>query len=115
MAIAETAGVETVGTTEWSLTTDTAGPDADTTDCIMQALVDLSAMAGGDEFRIRIYEKVQGAGDTQRVAYQANMVGPQSPPLWASPSLILMHGWDVTVTKIAGTDRLIGWSIRKVS
>lgn len=58
MAITEAySGTETVTTTEWSLTTDTAGPDADTNDGVYQCFVDVSAMANGDSFRFRAYER----------------------------------------------------------
>lgn len=114
MAITEAyAGSEAVSTTEWSCTTDTAGPDVDTNDGVYQIFLDLSDMVTGDELQIRVYEKVQAA-DTQRIAYQANLIGPQSPPIWVSPSLILLHGWDVTLDAIAGTIT-VTWSIRKVA
>jgi hypothetical protein len=32
--------------------------------------------------------------------------------LWISPALMLGNGWDVTVQKLTGTDRVIEWSIR---
>ena len=114
MAITEAfAGSEAVSTTEWSLTTDTAGPDVETSDGVFQVFLDVSDMVAGDELQIRVYEKVQAA-DTQRVVYQANLVGAQSPPIWVSPSLILLHGWDVTLDAIAGTIT-VTWSIRKVA
>lgn len=114
MAISEAfAGSEAVGTTEWSCTTDTAGPDVETSDGIFQVFLDLSDMVQGDELQIRVYEKVQSA-DTQRIVYQSNLVGPQSPPIWVSPTLILLHGWDVTLDAIAGTIT-VSWSIRKVA
>jgi hypothetical protein len=59
----------------------------------------------------------RGLGDaklSQLVVYDATLIGPQSGPL-VIPSLILMHGWDFTVDKIAGTDRSISGSIRKVA
>jgi len=108
------AGSATISTTEWSLTTNTAGPDVETSDGVFQVFLDVNAMASGDEFQIKVYEKVQSAG-TQRLVYQSNLVGPQGNPVWVSPSLILLHGWDVTLLKIAGTDRTIAWSIRKAA
>jgi hypothetical protein len=115
MAISEAfSGSETVGTTEHSMTTDTAGPDTDTTDGIYQAFVDFNAVVAGDQFRFRVYEKVLSSS-TQRLVFEAHIGGVQTAPNWASPSLILMHGWDMTLTKIAGTDRAIDWSIRKVA
>jgi hypothetical protein len=34
---------------------------------------------------------------------------------WVSPSFILLHGWTFSLEKIAGTDRTITWSVRKVA
>lgn len=114
MAITELySGTEAVSTTEWSCTTDTAGPDADTTDGVIQVFLDVSDMIAGDELQIRIYEKCR-SGDTQRIVFQATLVGAQSEPMWVSPSLILMHGWDVTLDAIAGTITVL-WSIRQVA
>lgn len=114
MPIAELyTGTEAVSTTEWSLTTDTAGPDADTTDGVFQVFLDLSDMIAGDQLQIRIYEKCR-SGDTQRIVYQSILTGAQSAPIWVSPSLILMHGWDVTLDALAGTITVL-WSIRQVA
>ncbi len=72
-------------------------------------------MVAGDELQIRGYEKVQGS-DTQRIFFQSNLVGPQSPPNWVSPSFVLMNGWDFTLKQIAGTSGItVTWSIRKVA
>lgn len=103
-------GTEAVSTTEWSMTTDSAGPDVDTTPGVFQIFLDVSDMVDGDELQIRVYEKVR-AGDTQRIVYQSNLVGPQSPPIWVSPSLILLNGWDATLDAISGTITVL-WSIR---
>ena len=115
MAIAELyTGTEAVSTTEWSLTTDTSGPDADTTDGIFQAFIDLNALAAGDVYELKVYEKARSI-DTQRLAYYAQFANAQATPIYVTPSLILMHGWDFTLKKLAGTDRTITWSIRQVS
>jgi hypothetical protein len=117
MAITEPFAVSQVVTTatEWSMTTDTAGPDLETSDGVFQVFLDLADMVSGDELQIRIYEKVQ-SGDQQRIVYQSNLIGPQSPPIWVSPSLVLMHGWDVTLNQMAGTANItITGSIRKVA
>ena len=112
MAITQyVSGTETVSTTEWSMTTDTAGPDVDTTDGVFQPFIDLNALAAGDVFEFRVYEKVLTAG-TQRLVYSAAFAGPQGNPVWAGPSLMLLFGWDMTLIKISGTDRSIDWSIR---
>lgn len=115
MAITEAfTGTETVSTTEWSLTTDTAGPDTETSDGIFQVFLDLSAVAAADVFEFRVYEKVLAAS-TQRKVFAARFADAQADPVWASPSLVLLNGWDMTLIKISGTDRSIDWSIRKVA
>jgi hypothetical protein len=114
MAITELySGTEAVSTTEHSLTTDTAGPDADTTPGIYQVFLDVSDMIAGDELQIRVYEKCR-SGDTQRVVMEETLTGARSTPIWVSPSLILMHGWDVTLDAITGTVTVL-WSIRQVA
>lgn len=114
MAITELfSGTEAVSVTEWSLTTDTAGPDADTTDGVFQVFLDVSDMIAGDQLQIRVYEKVRAA-DLQRVVYESVLTGAQGQPVWVSPSLILMHGWDVTLDALAGTIT-VNWSIRQVA
>jgi hypothetical protein len=116
MAITELInGIETVTTTEWSMATDTSYDtgDAQTTDGVFQVFLEVAALASTDEYRVRIYEKVRSAG-TQRVVYDATLVGTQPGP-FVSPSLILMHGWDMTIIKVAGTDRSIEWSIRQLT
>jgi len=107
------SGTEAVSTTEHSLTTDTSGPDVDTTDGVFQLFLDLSDMVAGDELQIRCYEKVR-SGDTQRIVAEWSLFGAQSNPNWVSPALILMHGWDFTVDAISGTITVL-WSIRSVA
>lgn len=115
MAISEAyTNAATISTSEWSLTTNTAGPDVDTTDGIYQVFLDLATLIVNDIFEFKLYEKTT-AGSTQRVVYSCRFAGVQGAPVWASPSFILLHGWDVTLKKISGTDRSIAWSIRKVA
>ena len=112
MAIAEAfSGTEAVSTTEHSMTTDTSGPDTDTTDGVYQIWLDVSDMVTGDELQIRVYETVD---TSQVIIFQANLVGPQALPLWVAPTLVLGAGWDATLDAIAGTITVL-WSIRSVS
>jgi len=107
------SGSETVSTTEWSLTTDTSGPDVDTTAGTYVCFLDLSAMADGDSFEFRVYEKVL-SGSTQRVVMRQLFVNSQgtNDANWMSPPFPLLQGWDMTLLKVGGTDRNIDWSIR---
>lgn len=121
MAIAEfTTGTKAVDTNEWSMA-DTSTANGElfstatplTTDGIFQLFLDLSDMVAGDILQIRIYEKVRSA-DTQRVLAEWVLRDVQSSPNWVSPSLILLHGWDMTADALAGTIT-VNWSIRQVS
>lgn len=106
----------TISTTEYSLTLNAATPPiaTKTDDGIFQCFLDLSAMVDGDQFALKVYEKVQSAG-TQRLIDHRILTGVQAFPHTVLPSLILMHGWDITLTKISATDRAIAWSIRQIS
>lgn len=103
----------TIGTTEYSLPNDSTTLTPQTDDGVYQVFLDLSAMAAGDQYQLRVYEKVQASG-SQLVVYEAIITGAMATT-YVFPSLVLLHGWDVTVKKLAGTDRSIGWSIRKVA
>jgi hypothetical protein len=52
------SGSEAVSTTEHSMTTDTAGPDTETSDGVFQLFLDLNDMTTDDILQVRIYEKV---------------------------------------------------------
>ena len=115
MAIAELySGTEAITGTEWSLIGDDSSLGTDTTDGIFQVFLDVNAIAAADLYRFRIYEKAR-SGDTQRLVYDAYIGGPQASPIWASPAMILLHGWDMSLFKVSGTDRTITWSIRQVA
>lgn len=115
MAIAEFAtGTATVGVTEYSMVSNSTTLASNTTDGVYQLFIDFGALTATEEYFVCVKEKVTAAG-TQRVVFAATVAGVQGSPAWASPSLILMHGWDMTIDKIAGTDRSISWSIRQVA
>lgn len=114
MAISEAfSGTEAVGATEHSMTTDTSGPDAETSDGVFQCFLDVSDMVAGDILQIRLYEKAR-SGDTQRLAMEWILTGAQAAPLWVSDAYVLMHGWDFTLDALAGTITVL-WSLRKVA
>jgi hypothetical protein len=104
----------TVGATELSVVSGTTTLQTITTPGARQLFVDpVTNMAKGDEFKIRIYEKVKSAG-TKRVIFVATLSDIQSE-LFVTPTLMLLNGWDMTIQKIAGTDRAFDASIRKAS
>jgi len=116
MAISEPYELDgvTVGVTELSIVSGTTTLQTITDDGVYQLWVDPGNMAKGDEFIIRIYEKVEGTGGTKKVVMAATLSNAQNG-VWVSPSLILINGWDMTIQKIAGTDRAFDASIRKIA
>ena len=111
MAAEAYAGSASITTTEYSCPNASTTLTPITVDGTYQVFLDTSDMVAGDELQIRIYEKVQSGG-TQRIVYQSNLVGAQSPPMFVMPALVLLHAWDVTLDCIAGTSITIDWSIR---
>ena len=103
-----------ISTTEYSLPNNSITLTPKTDDGVFQVFLDLNAMIAGDQYELKIYEKVQSAG-TQRLVETMVYTGAQSKPHNPIPSMIFMHGWDVTMKRLAGTDRTIGWSIRQVA
>jgi len=88
------------------------GTTPETTDGVFQLVVDVNALVAGDIVEFRCKEKVLSAG-TQRLVFAATLAGPQGTPVWMSPPLILLHGWDMTLLQTDGTGRSFPWSIRK--
>ena len=115
MAISEyKSGTASVSTTEYSLVNNSTTIATDATDGVYQAFIDVSNMVAGDQLNINIYEKCRSA-DTQRLIYSSDLIGAQPQPIWVSPSLVLMHGWDITVTTVVGGTITVNWSIRQVA
>jgi hypothetical protein len=111
---AHTLSAVTVGATEISVVTGTTTTSTSTTHGVYQLFLDATNMAKGDEFHIRIYEKVEATGGTQRQVYEATLHDVQTQ-LFVTPMLQLKNGWDVRVVKIAGTDRAFDASLRRVT
>lgn len=113
MAISEAySGTASISTTEFSCPNNSTTLTPVTADGVYQVFLDTSDMVAGDQLQIRIYEKCRSA-DTQRIIYEAVLTGAMAET-WVSPSLILLHGWDVTLDALAGAIT-VNWSIRQVA
>ena len=109
MATSHEVGSKTSDGTEQTL--NTTSPDL--TDGAFQLWVDLSTMVNDDIVTLRIKEKVQATGGTQRLVWSATFKHIQANPASVSPPLILLFGWDMTLEKEAGANTAFPWSIRK--
>jgi hypothetical protein len=118
MAITITAygGGLTVGATETSLVAGAVGSGTATTTCIMQVKLGLEALVNGDVYRFRI--RAQETSTTTRgIVHEETLAHDQGDAAkYATPSLIVGHSWDVTLTNTGtGTDKLISYSIDTVT
>lgn len=115
MAISEAfANSATITTTERFLASNSTTATYQTDDGVYQLFLDFNNVAAGDIFQVKVYEKVVAGGNAD-IVYIDNVTGPLDSPHYASPSLILLHGWEFSLVKVTGTDRVIEWSIRKVA
>lgn len=113
MPVAEHASGTTNATVGTEHVLNPTSPE--TTDGVYQLVVDLTNLAAGDRVEFAVREKVlSGASQQARVVIGA-FSGPVTDKLYVSDSLILLHGWDLTLKQTAGTGRSFDWSIRKVS
>lgn len=104
------SGSQSIGTTEFSLVNASTTIASVATEAVLSVWIDLSAMTAGDQYEIAVREKVTSGGSQMRQVLGAP-TGAQDAP-FIIPGLHLIYGWDVTVTKLAGTDRTIAWTLR---
>lgn len=104
----------TITTSEFFLASNSTTKTDQTADGVYQLFLELNNLANGDEYRVRVYERISSGG-TARIVEEWIIAHAQGSPNWASPSLLLLHGWEFSLQKVAGTDRSIAWSIRKVA
>jgi hypothetical protein len=114
MALTFTNDSASISTTEYSLPNDSTTLTPQTTDGVYQFFIDFANMVAGDQYVVQLKEKYDSTG-TQRLIEEWIFTGAQSKPMFVSPSLILGEGWDITVKRLAGSDRTIAWSIRKAA
>lgn len=104
----------TISTAEYSLPNNSTTLVALTTPGIYQVFLDLSALTATEWYELLVYETVV-AGGTKLVAHRIQITGVQADPVCCEPGFYLANGFDFTLRKVKGTDRAIGWSIRKVA
>jgi len=85
-------------------------------DGVYQLWVDDRAnMTKTEEYAIRIYERVLDAdAANERLVFKATIKGVQSE-VFVTPFLMLGNSWDMTLQKIAGTDRAFSARISRMT
>ena len=104
----------TVSTTEISLTNGNTTIATQTTDAVISVWIDATAMAAGDQYEIALRERASTSGTVRRMVL-GTLTGTQGSPIWISSPYQVGNAWDVTIVKIAGTDRSFSWSVRGVT
>jgi hypothetical protein len=112
MGIAFVNNSATISTTEYWLASNSTTKVDQTDDNILQVWIDFANLIAGDQYKVRLVEKINAG--TQRTLFEAILTGAQAAP-WVSPSLIVGDGWEVGVIRLAGADRTVAWSLRKVT
>lgn len=105
--------VASIGVDEFSLPNDSTSLTLRTEKGVYQLWVSAVNVAGGDNFLLRKRVKVR-AGSTERVVALHNFIEVQPLPNHVLPATSLAHGWNYTLQKVAGTDRMFSWSIRRL-
>ncbi len=106
-------GSPTLGAAEFSFANGSTTL-ADKTDTGAFALVlDVSALVEGDRYEVRLYEK-GNRFHPKRLVTSWPIEGAQSQPIHlftAGRGLQLGNGWDLTAVKLAGTDRVVPFTL----
>lgn len=113
MGLAITDGTASISTTEYYLASASTVKTDQVDDCLLSVWINVESIAAADVFRIKLYEKVSDAAAQQSME-MGILSGAQVFP-WVSPMLFVGHAWEVSVTKISGTDRTVRWSLRKAT
>jgi hypothetical protein len=114
MPLTITADSASIGTTEYSLPADTTTgvPTAQTDDCVLEVEVYIASMAAADSYQFKLYEKA--GTSTQGAEWTAYVTGANPGPHRFTVGVV-GDGWDFTAKKLAGTDRTVHWSLRKIT
>jgi hypothetical protein len=72
----------------------------------------VGTMQKGDEFWIRVYEKIRTGGTARLLFPPAILHGVQTTP-WMPPAIELGIGFDISVQRVLGANRNCDWSIRR--
>ncbi len=113
MALTITSDSATISTTERFLASDSTTATYQTSDVALEVWLDLSNLVLNDDFRVRVYEKVNAG--TARAVYDTTFSDVQTIPLVRIDCGIVGEGWEVGIIRTGGADRVIAWSLRTAS
>lgn len=109
------SNTNTIGATEFFIASNSTTKTKQTAVGLYQVFLDVNALAKSDEFELKMYEEVRDAATVDQVGMRALLKGARSLKIYSTPTLFLDNGWEFSLKKIAGTDRSIPASLRKVA
>jgi hypothetical protein len=113
VALTITSDQATISTTEYFIASDSTTATYQTADVALEVWLDLSNLALNDDFRVRVYESVNGG--TNRAVYDTTFSDVQTIPLVRIDCGLVGEGWECSIIRTGGADRVIAWSLRTVS
>lgn len=96
-----------ISTSEYSIPNGGTVLQSITTPVLLTGLIDAEPVADGDVFRVRVKEKVVSGGTQRTILDFLICNDQQTSPLYSFGPFLLLHGWDVTVIRVAGSDRTL--------
>jgi hypothetical protein len=117
MAITQAyVGSATVSTTEFSLVNgSTTSADITTGTGIYQLFMDLANIDNGTVYALKIKDRVTSVSTQQTVHYETLPHAQGNAKNYATPALVLMHGYEFSLTLVTGSATVVAWSIRKTA
>ena len=90
---------------------------------IVQVFLDFTNMIAGEQYEVKAWEKTTLTAGIQRLLETWVLDGAQAEPIFVSPALTLMNGWDFTVQRVGtsstttstGSTRHILSSVRQIA
>lgn len=117
MAVTHNINSATIGVTEFFLMANSTTKALSTTDGILQAFINFANLQSGspsDQYQVKCYREINNVETSWLIGV---VTGTQTSPM-VIPALIVGSAngaWDVSVQKLAGTDRSIGWDLSMVT
>lgn len=114
MAITEPYEIDgvTVGATPVSIVSGNTTPQSVTDNGWVNFYIDPGSLAKGDSYDWTVHEKCL-SGSTQRVLGKGSFSHANGGNI-IHPGYLMLHGWDIRLAKISGTDRALDAVIRAV-
>lgn len=80
--------------------TPSTGLSTSTQQGVVQVFLDFNNMIAGEQYEIKAWEKTTLTAGIQRLMETWVVDGAQAEPIFVTPALTMMNGWDFTVQRV---------------